>query len=90
MCSGPHLRACLGWPDWSFFIALLAGGQMTIAAPVSALFSALIPVVFAIFTAGLPSITTLIGFILAFLAVWLISQADGVNLRSLSRIYACL
>ena len=54
---------------------------MTIAAPVSALFSALIPVVFAIFTTGLPSATTLVGFILAFVAVWLISQTDGMNLR---------
>ena len=54
---------------------------MTIAAPVSALFSALIPVVFAIFTEGLPSPATLIGFALAFFAIWLISQTDGLNLR---------
>lgn len=59
----------------------LAGGQMTIAAPVSALFAALIPVVFAFFTEGIPSTATLIGFVLAFAAVWLISQTDGMNLR---------
>jgi drug/metabolite transporter (DMT)-like permease len=71
----------LGVAGLVFLYRALAGGQMTIAAPVSALFSALIPVVFAIITTGLPSITTLAGFILAFLAVWLISQTDGMNLR---------
>src|ERR1044072_5870709 len=55
----------------------LASGQMTIAAPVSALFAALIPVVFGLFTLGIPSLATLAGFGLAFLAVWFISQTDG-------------
>ncbi len=52
----------------------LAAGQMTIAAPVSALFAALIPVIFGFFTLGAPSVATMIGFGLAFLAVWFISQ----------------
>ncbi len=52
----------------------LAAGQMTIAAPVSALFAALIPVVFGFLTLGAPSATTMIGFLLAFAAVWFISQ----------------
>jgi drug/metabolite transporter (DMT)-like permease len=60
----------------------LASGQMTIAAPVSALFAALIPVVFGFFTLGVPSIPTLIGFGLAFLAVWLISQTEAGNWRT--------
>ena len=64
-----------------FLYRALAEGQMTIAAPVSALFAALIPVVFGSFTLGLPSIPTLIGFGLAFLAVWLISQTDSMNWR---------
>jgi drug/metabolite transporter (DMT)-like permease len=75
------LASLLGLAGLVFLYRALAGGQMTIAAPVSALFSALIPVIFAIFTTGLPSTTTLIGFILAFLAVWLISQTDGMNVR---------
>ena len=54
----------------------LATGQMTIAAPVSALFAALLPVVFGFFTLGVPSLATLTGFGLAFAAVWLISQTD--------------
>src|SRR5262245_11967378 len=40
----------------------LASGQMTIAAPVSALFAALIPVIFGFFTLGVPSPVTLLGF----------------------------
>lgn len=75
------LASLLGLSGLVFLYRALASGQMTIAAPVSALFSALIPVVFAIFTEGLPSITTLLGFMLAFLAVWLISQTDGMNFR---------
>ena len=63
----------------------LADGQMTIAAPVSALFAALIPVIFGFFTLGAPSFTTLIGFGLAFFAVWLISQTDSSNWRFLLR-----
>jgi drug/metabolite transporter (DMT)-like permease len=59
----------------------LANGTMSIAAPVSALFAALIPVLFGIVTLGAPSTSTLIGFGLAFLAVWLISQTDLANWR---------
>jgi drug/metabolite transporter (DMT)-like permease len=82
------LASLLGLTGLVFLYRALAGGQMTIAAPVSALFSALIPVIFTIFTAGLPSLTTLIGFGLAFLAVWLISQSNGMNLRfSISELH---
>lgn len=75
------LASLLGLGGLVFLYRSLASLQMTIAAPVSALFSALIPVVFAFFTEGLPRFATLIGFILAFIAVWLISQTDGTNLR---------
>jgi len=64
-----------------FLYRALADGQMTIAAPVSALFAALIPVIFGSLALGLPSLPTLIGFGLAFLAVWLISQTNGINWR---------
>ena len=59
----------------------LAVGQMSIAAPVSALFAALIPVIFGFFTLGVPSSATIIGFGLAFIAVWLISQTAVTNWR---------
>ncbi|HUE99494.1 MAG TPA: DMT family transporter [Anaerolineales bacterium] len=64
-----------------FLYRALASGQMTIAAPVSALFAALIPVVFGFFTLGAPSGATLTGFALAFAAVWLISQTSLTDWR---------
>jgi len=64
-----------------FLYRALASNQMTIAAPVSALFAAFIPVVFGFFALGIPSTATLIGFALAFAAVWLISQTGGTNWR---------
>ena len=64
-----------------FLYRALAEGQMTIAAPVSALLAAIIPVVFGFFTLGAPSTATMIGFGLAFLAVWLISQSNSTNWR---------
>ncbi len=71
----------IGLTGLLFLYRALASNQMTIAAPVSALFAALIPVIFGFFTLGMPSTTTLIGFVLAFTAVWLISQTDMINLR---------
>ena len=71
----------IGLTGLLFLYRALASGQMTIAAPVSALFAALIPVIFGFFALGVPSTTTLTGFILAFAAVWLISQTDMTNWR---------
>jgi drug/metabolite transporter (DMT)-like permease len=75
------LASLLGLGGLIFLYRALAGGQMSIAAPVSALFAALLPVIFTFFTEGLPSITTSIGFVLAFIAVWLVSQTGGLSLR---------
>jgi len=55
----------------------MAKGQMSIAAPVSALFAALLPVLVSAFTQGLPTLVQFIGFGLALSAVWLISQGDA-------------
>jgi drug/metabolite transporter (DMT)-like permease len=55
----------------------MTGGKMSIAAPVSALFAAAIPIVVGISTEGLPTALQFIGFGLALLAVWLISQGDS-------------
>jgi len=55
-------------------------GLMSIAAPVSALLTAALPVVVGLFTEGLPKFLTILGFGFALVAVWLISQgADGVT-----------
>jgi len=71
----------IGLSGLIFLYRALAEGQMTIAAPVSALFAALIPVIFGTLTLGLPSLATMIGFGLAFIAVWLISQTDSIHWR---------
>ena len=55
----------------------LTKGLMSIAAPVSALFAAILPVIVGSLTEGLPGPFQLIGFVLALAAVWLISQGNG-------------
>ncbi len=52
-------------------------GLMSIAAPVSALLAAAIPVIFGIFTEGLPEYWTILGFGFALTAVWLVSQSGS-------------
>lgn len=52
-------------------------GLMSIAAPVSALLAAAIPVIVGIFTEGLPQFLTILGFVFALLAVWLVSQGEN-------------
>ena len=75
------ISSLVGLTGLTILYRALADGQMSIAAPVSALFAALIPVIFGFFTLGAPSLATMIGFGLAFLAVWLISQTDMTNWR---------
>jgi drug/metabolite transporter (DMT)-like permease len=52
-------------------------GLMSIAAPVSALLAAALPVFVGAFTEGLPKFLTLIGFGFALFAVWMVSQGEG-------------
>ncbi len=52
-------------------------GLMSIAAPVSALLAAALPVVAGIFMEGLPKFLIFIGFGFALFAVWMISQSAG-------------
>lgn len=62
------------------FYTALASGKMGIAAPVSAVLTATLPVLFSAITAGLPGPLQLVGFVLALVAIWLISRperADG-------------
>ncbi len=62
----------------------MAKGQMSIAAPVSALSAGLLPVVVGAMTEGLPHGTQSIGFGLALLAIWLISSGQGFRLEHLA------
>jgi len=64
----------------------MAYGQMSIAAPVSALFAVALPVVVGAFTQGLPATIQFIGFGLALLAVWLISQGDSEHRFQIDRL----
>lgn len=52
-------------------------GQMSVAAPVSALTAAILPVVVGTLTEGFPGWLTLTGFALALAAIWFISQPEG-------------
>ncbi len=67
-----------------FLYAAMSKGLMSIAAPVSALLAALIPVIVGIVTQGLPNYLILVGFVFALLSIWVISQGeDGIkNIRS--------
>jgi drug/metabolite transporter (DMT)-like permease len=78
------------WPVWGWsatagaigsvgllmLFRALAEGQMSIAAPVSALMAAFLPVVASALTEGLPGLTTYFGIGLALAAIWLISRGD--------------
>jgi uncharacterized membrane protein len=59
----------------------LAEGRMSIAAPVSALLAASLPVVVGIFMDGNPGVWVLFGFVLALAAVWLVSGGEGLAIR---------
>jgi drug/metabolite transporter (DMT)-like permease len=59
----------------------LASGRMSVAAPVSALVAASLPVLVTALTEGLPSGLILIGFGLALAAIWLISGGAGLDFR---------
>jgi drug/metabolite transporter (DMT)-like permease len=63
----------------------LASGRMGVAAPVSAILTAVVPVIFGFLVQGLPTVLQLIGFGLALIAVWLISRTEDAvfNLRDL-------
>lgn len=58
------------------FYSALATGKMGIAAPVSAILTATLPVLFSAVTTGLPSLLQLGGFLLALLAIGLISRPE--------------
>jgi len=54
----------------------LASGRMGVAAPVSGVITAIVPVIGGTFIEGLPKTIQLIGFIVAMIGVWFVSRAD--------------
>lgn len=69
-----------------FLYAAMSKGMMSIAAPVSALLAALIPVIIGIIMQGLPDYFVLMGFGFALLAVWMISQSQTGFVNILSHL----
>lgn len=68
------LAGALGTLGLVLLYHALAIGTMSIAAPVSALMAALLPVVIGSFTEGIPGGLVLMGFAFALMAVWFVSQ----------------
>src|SRR6266849_5843409 len=63
------------------FYSALSIGRMGIVAPVSAVLTAALPVLFGTFTEGLPSLLQLGGFVLALFAIMLISRPEQAKGR---------
>jgi uncharacterized membrane protein len=59
----------------------LAEGRMSVAAPVSAVVAASLPVLVGLLQDGLPGLWVLVGFALALAAVWLVSGGEGLIIR---------
>jgi drug/metabolite transporter (DMT)-like permease len=60
----------------ALFYRALSQGNMGLAAPVSAVLGAAVPVAFGMFTEGLPKILPLIGFGFAVVGIWLVSRPE--------------
>jgi drug/metabolite transporter (DMT)-like permease len=61
------------------FYRALSSGRMGLTAPVAAVLSAAIPVVFSMFTEGLPGRIPILGFFFAALGLWLITRTEDGN-----------
>ncbi len=70
------IAGALGTAGILLLYTAMVEGKMSIAAPVSALLSAVVPVMVGIFTQGTPGMLTFIGFGFALSAVWLVSQSE--------------
>lgn len=71
------IAGAIGTFGLMFLYHAMTTGLMSIAAPVSALLAALLPVLVGAFKEGLPDALTLLGFGFALFAVWMISQGEG-------------
>jgi drug/metabolite transporter (DMT)-like permease len=64
----------------------MESGKMSIAAPVSALMAAALPVAAGTLMQGFPGLLTFLGFGLSLSAIWLISREEGNNSHMLTHI----
>lgn len=83
--------ACGGFA-LGFFYRALSQGSMGLTAPVSAVLSAAIPALFALFTRGAPRPLAVLGFAFALAGIWLISRpedggrAEGIGLALIAGV----
>jgi len=73
------LASLIGVIGIIYLYRALAEGQMSVAAPVSGLLAAVIPVLVSTWTEGFPGIIKLGGFLLALGSIWLISSGEGIG-----------
>jgi drug/metabolite transporter (DMT)-like permease len=60
----------------AIFYRALSSGRMGLTAPVAAVLSAAIPVIFSIFTEGMPGRIPILGFFFAAIGLWLITRTE--------------
>lgn len=70
------LAGLSGMLGLGFLLRGFATGRMGIVAPVSAVLATALPVIFAVFTEGLPRELQLLGFGLALAGIWLLSRPE--------------
>lgn len=73
------LAGLFGMAGFGFLLRGFATGRMGIVAPVSAVLATAIPVIFSIFSEGLPRSLQLIGFGLALVSIWLLSRPEKLG-----------
>lgn len=73
------LAGLFGMAGFGFLLRGFATGRMGIVAPVSAVLATAIPVIFSVFSEGLPRSWQLIGFGLALVSIWLLSRPEKLG-----------
>ena len=83
--------ACAGISGSIGLLALysaMARGFISLVAPLTSVVGTAIPVLFAVFTEGLPGTMTILGFLLALAGIWLISRPGGTDRATPSQALA--
>jgi drug/metabolite transporter (DMT)-like permease len=75
------LAGTLVMAGYAFLLRGFATGRMGIVAPVSGVLATAIPVIFAVFTEGLPRGLQLLGFSLALVSIWMLSRPEQFGTR---------
>jgi drug/metabolite transporter (DMT)-like permease len=76
------MAGAVGGFSLSLFYRALAAGQMGVTAPIAALVGAVIPTMVDIALEGAPSHWTICGFVLAVVAIWLITRPESSDKES--------